>query len=172
MNMLNHFDEIQAPLMDAAKMALETGNVNYILIWVPEESENTLINLFERTCCQRRVRMEKYTVAAEWYFETVNRLHCARSWQQGPGVTSEMSDEKQIVLKVKRAVENGNIEEIRSVIPVTHARDVKERFQDVMNKRNYAVNNIAAGRAYVSAFTDFTGYVHNLFSGISGKGDR
>jgi hypothetical protein len=28
-------------VMRAAKMARETGNANYILIWVPEESENT-----------------------------------------------------------------------------------------------------------------------------------
>jgi len=37
---------------------------------------------------------------------------------------------------------------------------------------NYDVNNIAAGRLYVSAFFDFTGYVHNLTSEIPGNGDH
>ena len=41
------------PLTKAAKAALETGNANHILIWIPEESENTLKNLLERACCAR-----------------------------------------------------------------------------------------------------------------------
>jgi cell division inhibitor SulA len=36
--------------MSAAKRALETGKAHYILIWIPEESENTLKNLLEKVC--------------------------------------------------------------------------------------------------------------------------
>jgi hypothetical protein len=38
-----------------------------------------------------------------------------------------------------------------------------------MDKKNYDVNNVAAGRAYVSAFIDFIVYVHNLTTSIPGE---
>jgi cell division inhibitor SulA len=47
MNMPKYPDEMQGLVVKAAKMALETGNVNYVLIWLPEESENTIKNLLQ-----------------------------------------------------------------------------------------------------------------------------
>jgi hypothetical protein len=40
--MVFHHNERNGPVMKAAQMALATGNTNYVLIRVPEESENIL----------------------------------------------------------------------------------------------------------------------------------
>jgi len=161
-----------SPVMKAAKMALETGNANYALIWVPEEMENTLKNLLEKTCCERSSGKNMQNRAVDWYFETVCRLHSSNRKMVHNCLKFGGPGENPIVLMVERAIETGNFEEISCVIPKTHVVDVKQRFQQVMNKRNYPVNTISAGRAYVSAFYDFTGYVHSLSSGIPCKGDR
>jgi hypothetical protein len=172
MNMSKYSDKIQGPVMNAAKMALETGNVNYILIWVPQESENSLKNLLEKTCCEGSSKKNLQNHTFDWYFETVNRLHSANWWILYRCLKPGGLDESPLVLNVERAINIGNFEEIIGDIPDTCAGEVKQRFQQVMDKRNYPVNNIAAGRVYVSAFFDFIGYVHNLSSGIPGKGDR
>lgn len=39
--MVFHPHSRNGTLMKAEQMALVTGNVNYVLLWVPEESENT-----------------------------------------------------------------------------------------------------------------------------------
>jgi hypothetical protein len=158
-------------VMRAAKMALETGNANYILVWVPEESENSLKNLIEKTCCERSSKKNMQNRSIDWYFETVCRLHSSNRKMLYNCLKLGGLDENPIVLKVERAIETGIFEEISGVIPLTHVVDVKQRFQQVMNKRNYDVNNIAAGRTYVSAYDDFIEFVYNLFSGIPGKGD-
>jgi len=36
-----HCDTRDGPVVKAAIKALETENLNYVLIWVPKESENT-----------------------------------------------------------------------------------------------------------------------------------
>jgi hypothetical protein len=172
MNMPNNPDEMQEPVENAAKMALETGNVNYILIWLPEESENTIKNLLEKTCCKHSSRMNMQNQAYDWYFATVNRFFNTGRPRDDLTIQFRGIAEKPLVLKVDKAVENGNFEEIRDIIPFTHEADAKQRFQHVMNMRNYPVNNIAAGRAYVSAFFDFNCYVHDLSSGILIKEDR
>ena len=160
--MVLHYDPQNAPVMKAAKMALATGNANYILIWVPEESENKLKNLLEKTCCEGSPRKNTQNHAIDWYFETVNRLHYAYGWPHYSGMKSGEFDEKSIVLMVERAIETGNLEEIIGVIPNTHSGEIRQRFCDVMNKRNYNVNNIAAGRDYVSSVIEFTVYLQNL----------
>jgi hypothetical protein len=161
---------MQGPVVKAAKMALETGNANYILIWLPEESENTLKNLVEKTCCTRISLMNTQKQAYNWYFETVNRFYLSIKSSdcqttQSQGLTGNL------FLKIDRAIESGNFEEIREIIPITHEAEAKQRFLHVMNMRNYSVNNIAAGRAYVSAFFDFNQYTHDLSSGIISKED-
>jgi hypothetical protein len=172
MNMQKYPDVMQGPVVKAAKMALETGNVNYILIWLPEESENTLKNLLEKTCCKRSSRMNMQNQAYDWYFATVNRFFSASRLRDYLTVQFGGLPEKPLVLKVDKAIESGNFEEIRDIIPVSHEADAKQRFLHVMNMRNYPVNNIAAGRAYVSAFIDFNWYVYDLVSGLLRKEER
>jgi hypothetical protein len=152
------------PLMRAAKKALETGDPNYILIWVPEEFENTLKNLVEKTFCENSFRKNVHDRSIDWYFESVIRLHRAFGWPHCHSLKSGESEVKKIITIVDRALECGDCEEINEVIPMTHTKDAKQRFHKVLINRNYAVNDIAAGRAYVSAFNDFIVYLLNIFS--------
>ena len=155
--------------MKAAQMALVTGNVNYVLIWVPEESENTLKNLLEKTCCERSARKNMQNRAIDWYFDTVSRFYSANKVALYTCLKHGGLDESLIAVKVERAIETGNFEEIIGIIPDTHAADVRERFHHVMDKSNFDRNNIAAGRAYVSTFIDFLTYVHTLRTCIPGE---
>ena len=164
-----HHDAVNAPDMKAAKMALETGNANYVLIWVPEESENKLKNLLEKTCCERSARKNMQNCAIDWYFDIVSRFYSANKGALYTCLKPGGLDESLIAVKVERAIETGNFEEIIGIIPDAHAADVRERFHHVMDKSNYDRNNIAAGRAYVSAFIDFLTYVHTIRTCIPGE---
>jgi hypothetical protein len=164
-------DVRQGPVFKAAKMSLETGNANYILIWLPEESENTLKNLLEKTCCERTSRMNMQKQAYDWYFETVNRFYLS-SRSPDYNTTQSRGLAGNLFLKIDRAIESGNFEEIRDIIPVTHEADAKQRFHNIIKMRDFSVNNLAAGRSYVSAFFDFNQYVQDLSSGSISRKDR
>ena len=155
------------PVTKAAKAALETGYANRILIWIPEESENTLKNLLERACCARSTRQDERNRTAEWYFETVNRLHVASHGLNNMSISTKTPEEKAIILLVQRACESGNFEEITLRIPDTPAGELRQRFEDLMKKRNNCEENCVAGRMYVSAFVDFITFVNNLHPGSS-----
>jgi len=159
----NQFD---GPVTKAARESLETGNASRILIWIPEESENTLKNLLERTCCVRSARQDGCNRTAEWYFETVNRLHVASHGLNNLSISTKTPEEKAIILLVQRACESGNFEEIAIRIPDTPDGELRQRFEDLMKKRDsYCEENCVAGRKYVSAFGDFITFVNNLHSG-------
>ena len=44
-----HCDTRDGPVVKAARKALESNNVNYVLIWVPGDAEAELRKAFERT---------------------------------------------------------------------------------------------------------------------------
>ena len=44
-----HCDTMDGPVVKAAKLALEKGNVNLILPWLPKKGEDELKDAFERT---------------------------------------------------------------------------------------------------------------------------
>ena len=68
-----HCDTRDGPVVNAAQIALETGNVNFILIWVPESADNELKEAFEKTLRVRKTGAEAQALADEWFFESVVR---------------------------------------------------------------------------------------------------
>lgn len=48
-----HCDTMDGPVVQAAKKALETGNVNLILPWIQKVSETELKNAFQKTIQKR-----------------------------------------------------------------------------------------------------------------------
>lgn len=157
-----NYDITNGPVMGAAKMALDTGNVNYVLIWVPEASENQLKNLFEKTFCERRAGKDMQDIAINWYFETVKRLHRAGERRLYTCLKPDGPDESPVFPKVNRAIETGVADEIIGFIPKTQDHDFRYRFHHLIEKKNYDVNNVAAGRGYVAEFIDFILYLHHL----------
>jgi len=66
---------MDGPVVKAARRALETGNANLILPWVPKEAEDKLKEAFERTLRVRKLDKEARELADYWFFETAVRLH-------------------------------------------------------------------------------------------------
>ncbi|MDP3396949.1 MAG: DUF6448 family protein [Methanoregula sp.] len=151
--------------MSAAMRALETGEAHYILIWIPEASENKLKNLLEKAYYERYTQKNAHTHIVDWYFTTVNHLHSGYFGPRNLDISKKNPEEKMTISLVERAFENGNFEEIGTIIPDTPTGEMRQRFDDVMKKRDYREKNIAAGRVYVSAFTDFIVFVNNIRSG-------
>ena len=63
-------------MIKAAKKALETGNVNYVLSWVYKGGEKVIREAFDKTTTVRMLgKKEAIELADLWFFETVVRIH-------------------------------------------------------------------------------------------------
>jgi len=70
-----HCDTMDGPVVKAAKIALDKGNVNLILPWVPKRAEAELKKAFEKTLRARKLGKEAAELADYWFLETAVRLH-------------------------------------------------------------------------------------------------
>jgi len=165
-----HCDTRDGPVVRAAEEALRKGNVNYVLIWVPKESEDELIAAFERTMKVRQRGGAAKDLADDWFFETAIRLHRAGEGAPYTGMKPAGLDEGPVVPRAERAIETGDATEAIDFIVDTVRDDLQHRFQHLIEKKNYDPDDVAAGRAYVQAFIDFVVYSHHLYQYVKSGG--
>lgn len=72
-----HCDTMDGPVVKAAQEALETGNVNLVLIWVQEKDEAQIKEAFNNTIAVRKLSPEAKELADMYFFETLVRVHRA-----------------------------------------------------------------------------------------------
>ena len=65
-----HCDTRDGPVFREAKKALETGNLNYVLIWIKKESGRELNDVFARMQRAQKAGRDARDVADNWFFET------------------------------------------------------------------------------------------------------
>ena len=165
-----HCDTRDGPVVKAAIKALETGNPNYVLIWIPKESEKELRNIFAKTLKARKAGKDAQEVADDWFFENAIRLHRAGEGAVYTGMKPAGLSEGPVVPMAEKAIENGNSGETISFILATVEDDLNERFHHVMEKKTYDVDNVAAGREFIAAFIGWVVYSHHLYMSVKGAG--
>ena len=72
---LAHCDTLDGPVVKAAQKALETGNVNQVLIWVQSKNEAEINEAFQKTLAVRTLNPAAQDLADTYFFETVVRIH-------------------------------------------------------------------------------------------------
>ena len=75
--LFGHCDTMNGPVIKAAEKALETGNVNLVLIWVQKKDEATIKEAFQKTLAVRKLNAEAKKLADMYFFETLVRIHRA-----------------------------------------------------------------------------------------------
>jgi hypothetical protein len=155
--------------------ALETGNLNFVMIWIPKESETELKSIFEKTLRTRKTGKEMQEVAEDWFFENAIRLHRAGEGAAYTGMKPAGLSEGPVVPRAEKAIETGDPKESIGFILKTVEDDLTHRFHHVMEKKKYDVNDVAAGREYVEAFIGWVVYSHHLYVSVTstaGHGEK
>jgi hypothetical protein len=165
-----HCDTRDGPVAHAVKKALESRNVNYILIWIPKDSEPEMKAAFERAIKARELGKDARDVADDWVLETAIRLH--RSGEGAPytGIKPAGLDEGPVVPKAEKAIETGDPKDVIHFMNHAVEEELHRRFEHVLHRKNYNVNDVAAGREYVHAFIGFVVFSHHLYTNITGEG--
>ncbi len=158
-----HCDTMDGPVVKAAQKALETGNVNLVLIWVPKQDETELKKAFQKTLTVRELNAEAKELADMYFFETLVRLHRASEGAPYTGIKPAGTDIGPAIPVADKAIKTGSAEPILKLLNDTIHEGIHERFKEVLEKKNYKENDIEAGREYVKAYVIFLHYVEPIY---------
>lgn len=159
-----HCDGLDGPVVKAARRALETGDVNFTLIWVQEADEPVIRAAFEKTLVVRRSGPQARELADLYFFETLVRLHRTGEGAPYTGLKPAGRDLGPAIRAADTAVENGNVEPLVALLTKTVQTRVGESLEHVVAARKRAAPaDVPAGREYVRAYVTFVHTIERLY---------
>ncbi len=158
-----HCDGMDGPVVSAAKEALETGNVNLVLIWVQEKDEGEIKKAFQKTLAVRKLNPEARELADMYFFETLVRIHRAGEGAPYTGLKPAGRDLGPAIPAADKAVVDGKIEPVIKLLTDKMRDGINEYFRHVTAKKNFKKDDVEAGRKYIEAYVIFIHYVEGLY---------
>ena len=154
-----HCDGVDGPVIKSAQQALDTGNVNRVLIWVQHGDEAQIKNAFRKAIEVRKLSPSARELADHYFFETLVRVHRAGEGAPYTGIKPAGRDLGPAVVAGDKALETGSVEPLAKLLTHSVHKSVGGQFKDVMAKKNFKADDVAAGQEYVNAYVK---YIHSV----------
>jgi len=158
---------MDGPVVKSAKAALEAGKVTAVLKWVGPQDEQEIRTLFDRVMTVRAEGGPAKALADQYFFESLVRIHRAGEGAPYTGL-KPAGQVEPIIAASDQALEQGSVDELIDKITRHVAQGIRRRFQKASEARQHADDSVAAGRAFVAAYVEFTHYVEALHEATVG----
>lgn len=159
----SHCDTMNGPVVKAAVNALESGNVNLVLVWVQKKDEVEIKKAFAKALSIRKLNSEAKEFADNYFFETLVRIHRAGEGASYTGLKPAESEAEPGIVAADNAIEKGSADELMKNLTETIHHGVHEQFSHVLATKNYRPDDVEAGREYVKAYVMFIHHVERLY---------
>ncbi|HEY9266695.1 MAG TPA: DUF6448 family protein [Mycobacterium sp.] len=150
-------------MVNAARLALETDEVELILPYVGAGGEHELRDAFDRTRKVRVLGGEARDVADRWFFETAVRVHRAGEGAPFTGLKPAGLDVGPVIPAAERALETGNAEELIDVLSTAVRSEAERRHGHAMALKEVAGRGLAEAREYTEAMLGLQVWAHGVY---------
>jgi uncharacterized protein DUF6448 len=158
-----HCDTLDGPVVALAKRALDTGNVNLVLPWVPKDDEGEIRRAFEHTMAVRKLGVEARQLADTFFFETLVRVHRASEGAPYTGLKPAGLDLGPAIPAADKALDAGSTETLEKLLIAEIHKGLQQHFQAALRQKRFDPNDVAAGREYVRAYVPYVHYVEGIW---------
>ncbi len=158
-----HCDGLDGPVVQAAQMSLETGNINFTLIWINKESAEEVNKVFQKTLSVRGLSPEAKELADNYFFETVVRLHRMGEGESYTGLKPAGRDLGPAIPAADLAVEKNSLEQLQNILQESFQAKLNELFEKVIHTKNFDKNDVDAGREFVETYVNFIHFAEKSY---------
>jgi hypothetical protein len=158
-----HCDGLDGPVVKAAQKALQTGDLNPVLIWVKPQDEDEIKTVFEETLAVRKLSQQAQAFADRYFFETLVRTHRAGENAPYTGLKPAGRDLGPAIPAADKALETGSEETFTELLMEKVRNGLHSHFRKAVEKKKFAPDDIAGGREFVEAYVVYIHYVEELY---------
>ena len=162
-----HCDTLDGPVVTAAKKALESGNVKFILPFVPKEGEAEVIRTYEKVITVRKDPSAS-ELADLYFFETVVRIHRMGEGAPYEGLKPAGLSEGPVIPVAEKAIETGSPDELVKTLSNMVREEVTHRLEHVMHLKLDKEKSVEDAREYVEAMLGLQVWSHSIYERIRG----
>ena len=153
-----HCDTAEGPAVKCGRKALETGNINYALKWIPADGEAELRDVFDKALQVRTLGADAAELADRLFLETMVRIHRMAEGVGFTGVQPLGTEIDPVVTAADEAIAAGSDAELLPMVPEDRRAELDERFQAALAAKDFDVDDVVAGRRYLAAYVNFFKY--------------
>jgi hypothetical protein len=153
-----HCDTAEGPAVKDGYKALETGNINYALKWIPADGEAELRGVFEKALRVRTLGPEAADLADRLFLETMVRVHRMGEGVGFTGIQPIGTQVDPVVKAADEAIAAGTDADLLQMAPQERRSELDRRFQAALVAKDFAVNDVIAARRYIAAYVTFFKY--------------
>ena len=164
-----HCDTLDGPVVSAARKALDTSNVSLVLGWVQKKDEAEIRNAFQKASTVRKTGGAAKELADTYFFETLVRVHRAGEGAPYTGL-KPAGQVHPAIAAADLSIDTGKLEPVAKLVTDRAHAGLHHQFEAVTSKKKYAPNDVAAARAYVGAYVEYTHYVERLYDAAATGG--
>jgi len=175
---LAHCDTMGGPVISAAQKALDTGKVEYVLVWVQKKDEADIKHAFQESLNVRKLSPQAKAFADRYFFETLVRIHRAGEGAPYTGIKPAGTDLGPAVKGADKALETGSVDALVKLVNNKTTEGIRHRFERATKLKKNASHSVDAGREYVEAYVTYVHYVEGIYdkaaseAGHHGEGDE
>ena len=164
-----HCDTMGGPIIKSAQKALETGDVNLVLMWIQKKDEAELKQAFQKAREVRKLNPAAKELADRYFLETFVRLHRGGEGEPFTGIKPAGTELGPAVEGADKALESGSIDDLLRLMTETVVHGVREHFERAVALKKLSSESVEAGREYVEAYVKYVHYVEKLYDDATAK---
>lgn len=153
-----HCDTAEGPAVKDGRKALETGNINYALKWIPADGEAELRDVFEKALKVRALGAGAAELADRLFLETMVRIHRMGEGVGFTGIQPVGTQIDPVVKAADEAIALGSDADLLPMVPQERRAELDKRFQGALAIKDFDVDDVAAARRYIAAYVSFFKY--------------
>ena len=153
-----HCDTAEGPAVKDGRKAVETGNINYALKWIPADGEAEMRDVFEKSTRVRTLGAEAAELADRLFLETMVRIHRMGEGVGFTGIQPVGTEIDPVVKAADEAIAAGSDADLLPRVPQERRAELDQRFQAALAIRDFDVDDVVAARHYIAAYVSFFKY--------------
>jgi hypothetical protein len=155
-----HCDSMDGPVVQAARAALASSNVNLALVWVKRDNEQSIRDLFAKTLQVRKLGPAAQEMADMYFFETLVRVHRAGEGEAYTGL-KPAGYYKGVYEAADRALRKDDLTDL-NMLPVALSHKLEQLHKAAVAASKYPQGDVQAGREFVEKYTLYMHYIETL----------
>lgn len=167
-----HCDGLDGPVVQAGRIALETGDAKPALAWVRAADEAEIRAALSKAQAVRRLGPEGKDLADTYFFETLVRVHRAGENAPYTGLKPAGRDLGAAIPAADKAIAGASVEPLLHLLSSGLEAGLRERFDRVVQARKWKDRDVESGRSYVAAYVEFIHYVERVHQASAAQGEH
>ena len=161
-----HCDSLDGPVVTAARLALEAGDVSLVLAFVPAEGEDEIRATFDQVMPVRNLGPQARETADMLFYETVVRVHRVGEGAPYTGLKPAGLSVGPVIPLAERAVEDGSTVRLADFLTDVLRAELDHRLHVVRDLAGRQQSSVEDARRYVEAMLGFEVYSHQIYEAM------